>query len=78
MPLPISTLTRCAGTKGDFSSGFSDGVCLPFKARGARIVTPVPVFHDRDRIVARSQRVSSLSPLTYDRKGLVPSGEDAG
>jgi hypothetical protein len=34
--LPISTLTRCAGTKGDFSSGFLDGVCLRFKAREVR------------------------------------------
>ena len=78
MPLPISALTRRAGTKGDFSSGFSGGVRLRFKARGAIMVTPAPVFHDHDPIVARSQRVSSLSPLTYDRKGLVPSGEDAG
>ena len=54
--------------EGGFFQRLLDGVCLRFKARGARIVTPAPVFHDRDRIVARSQRVSSLSRLTYDRR----------
>ena len=68
MPLPISTLTRRVVTKVDFSSGCLDGACLRFEARGARIATRTPVFHDRDLITAGLQRVSSSSRLKYDRR----------